>query len=308
MKMKKPTILITGVAGFIGSHLAERLVKEGYSVIGIDSLLQGVKEQVPEGVVFHNMDIRSRDILPLFEGVDVVFHLAAKNSLFDCQQDPVGTMDTNVVGTAQVFDAARLAGVKKVVYAQSSVLEEGEARLKGFYAISKLVDEKLADGFHAGFGLTTIGLRYFNVYGPRQDYRRTLPPIMSKFIITLLKGEQPVLFEGDEQNRRDFVHVDDINDFHLLCIEDNRVNNKVFRIGSGKNYSIVEILAMIQNILGTRATPIYKPRLENDSVASTLADITEARSLGWEPKVSLEEGLRSMVTYIRSEIAAGRIT
>jgi UDP-glucose 4-epimerase len=305
---KKPTILISGVAGFVGSNLAERLVKEGYPVVGIDSLLQGVKEQVPKGVIFHNVDIRSRDILPLFKGADVVFHLAAKNSLYDCQQDPVGTMDINVVGTANVFNAARLAHVRKVVYAQSSVLEEGEARLKGFYAISKLVDEKLADGFNAGFGLTTVGLRYFNVYGPRQDYRRTLPPIMSKFIITLLKGEQPVLFEGDEENRRDFVHVDDINVFHLLCIEDNRVDNRVFRIGSGKNYSIIEILAMIQNILGTRVTPIHKPRLENDSVASTLADITDARALGWKPKVSLEEGLRSMVTYIRCEMAEGRIT
>jgi len=308
MTIKKPTILITGVAGFIGSHLAERLVKEGYPIIGVDNLSQGIESQVSKNVAFHNIDIRSAELPSLFEGVDTVFHLAAKNSLYDCQQDPVDTMDINVVGTANVFDAARRAGVRKVIYAQSSVLEEGETRLKGFYAISKLVDEKLADGFHFGFGLTTVGICYFNVYGPRQDYRRTMPPIMSKFIITLLKKEQPILFDGDEQNCRDFVHIDDVNDFHLLCIEDERVNNKVFRIGSGKRYSIVEILDVVQKILGTHTTPIRKPRMENDNITTTLADISDANQLGWQPKVGLEDGLRSMIDYIRSEIAAGRIT
>ncbi len=217
-------------------------------------------------------------------------------------------MDINVIGTANVFDAARRAKVRKIIYAQSSVLEEGEARLKGFYAISKLVDAKLADGFHAAFDLTTVGLRYFNVYGPRQDYRRTLPPIMSKFIVTLLKGEQPVLFEGDETNRRDFIHVDDINDFHMLCIEDDRVDNRMFRLGSGKNYSIAEILTAVQKILGTHVIPSQKPRLQNDDVTSTLADVTDAKALGWEARTDLEAGLRSMVTFFQAEIAAGRIT
>jgi len=133
-------ILVTGVAGFIGSNLADRLVAAGHDVVGVDDLSFGIKEQVPTEVEFHKLDIRSKDIYPVFEGVDVVFHLAAKNSLPDCQRDPVATMEINVGGTANVFEAARRAGVKKVVYAQSSAVEEGDKRLKGFYAISKMAD------------------------------------------------------------------------------------------------------------------------------------------------------------------------
>jgi nucleoside-diphosphate-sugar epimerase len=303
----KPRVLVTGVAGFIGSNLADRLLWEGYAVVGIDNLSYGIREQVPDGVEFHELDIRNADIYPVFEGVDVVFHLAAKNSLLDCQNDPVATMDNNVVGTTNVFEAAKRANVKKVVYAQSSVLEEGDDRLKGFYAISKMADEWVAEGYRAAFGMTTVGLRYFQVYGPRQDYRRTIPPIMSKFIITLLSGKQPILFERDNENRRDFIHVDDVNDFHVRCISDDRVNNRVFRLGSGKNHSLVEILATIQKILDTDLEPILKPRMAGDPPVVTLADIAEARALGWAPKVSLEEGLRSMVPYIKAEMAKGNI-
>lgn len=300
-------ILITGVAGFIGSNLADRLLSEGYDVVGIDNLSYGVREQIPEGVDFHKLDVRSKDIYPLFREGDVVFHLAAKNSLLDCQNDPVSTMDNNVVGTANVFEAAKRAKAKKVVYAQSSVLEEGDDRLTGFYAISKMADEWLSRGYEAAFGLKTVGLRYFNVYGPRQDYRRTLPPIMSKFIITLLKGEPPVIFNGDEENKRDFVYVDDVNDFHLLCIEDDRVNGKWFRIGSGRNHSMLEVYEIIKKILGVNPTPILKPRMPGDPAVQTLADVSDAKELGWIPKTSLEEGLTAMVVYIRAEIAKGNI-
>jgi nucleoside-diphosphate-sugar epimerase len=303
----KPRIIITGVAGFIGSNLADRLVAEGYPVVGIDNLSYGIKEQVPEGVEFHTLDVRSADIYPLFRKGDIVFHLAAKNSLLDCQQDPVATLDNNVVGTANVFEAAKRAGARKVVYAQSSVLEEGDDRLRGFYAISKMADEWVAEGYRAAWKLPTVGLRYFNVYGPRQDYRRTIPPIMSKMIITLLRGERPVAFAGDEKNKRDFIHVDDVNAFHLLCITDDRTDNRVFRLGTGTNHSMTEIVAAVQKILGTDLAPIKKPRMDGDPAVATLADNTEAKKLGWSPKVSLEDGLRSMVPYIKREMEKGNI-
>ncbi len=305
--MNKPRIVITGVAGFIGSNLAERLLKEGYDVVGIDNLSYGIKEQVPKNIEFHNIDIKSKEIHKIFKKDDVVFHLAAKNSLLDCQNDPVSTMEQNVVGTANVFEASRLAKVKKVIYAQSSVLEEGDGRLNGFYAISKAVNEMLAKGFNSAFGLTTVGIRYFNVYGPRQDYRRTIPPIMSKLIITLLKKEQPVIFEGDDKNRRDFVYVDDVNDFHILCIEDDRVDNKLFRIGSGHNYSMQEVYDKIKTLMRVDPKPIIKPRLNGDPVTATLADISEAKKLGWAPKTNIEDGLRVMVEYIKSEMEKGNI-
>ncbi|HUC01310.1 MAG TPA: NAD-dependent epimerase/dehydratase family protein [Candidatus Paceibacterota bacterium] len=302
-------ILVTGVAGFIGSNLAERLVKAGYAVVGIDNLSYGVIEQVPKEVDFHKLDIRSRDIYPLFEGVDVVFHLAAKNSLPDCQRDPVETMDINVHGTANVFEAARLARVPKTIYAQSSAVEEGDKRLKGFYAISKFADGMIDEGYKDAFGMTIAAARYFNVYGPRQDYRRNPPPIMTKFIVKMMKGESPWLFEDDDKNTRDFIYVDDLNDFHLLAIEDDRVNNRMFRLGSGKSTSMKEVFEAIKKVMGSSVQPEIKPRPDDPDfkAAETLADISDAVALGWAPKTPLEDGLRAMVEYLAEEQKRGNI-
>ena len=302
--MKK--ILVTGVAGFIGSNLATKLVEAGHEVLGLDNFAHGMPEKVPQGIRFEKGDIRARDIATLFEGIDVVFHLAAKNEIRSCQEDPVGTMEMNVVGTANIFDVSLKAGVEKVVYAQSSVLEEGENRLQGFYAISKKADELLAGGFEA-IGLTTVGLRYFNVYGPGQDFRRSSPPIMSRLMSTLLKGETPIVFEGDDENKRDFIHIDDINSFHLLCVEDDRVNGKMFRLGTGKNYSMKEVLDTMQAVLGTNVTPMLKPRAAQDPPVQTLADNADAVALGWSPKIGLEEGIRTMVPYIKAAIENGSL-
>ena len=307
--MTKGTILVTGVAGFIGSNLAERLIAAGYDVIGIDNLAYGVAVNVPKQVVLHTDDIRSREIYRLFEGIDVVFHLAAKNSLPDCQRDPVETMDINVVGTANVFEAARRAGVRKVVYAQSSAVEEGDERLKGFYAISKFADGMIDEGYKVAFGLTTVALRYFNVYGPRQDYRRNPPPIMSKFIVEMLRGERPLLFEDDDKNSRDFVYVDDVNDFHLLCVADDRTDNRTFRIGSGTSTSIKQVFEAVKGVMSSSTEPFVKKRPDNPDYApaQTRAVIHDALSLGWRPKTAFEDGLRATVEYLKGEMAAGRI-
>ena len=307
--MTQGKILVTGVAGFIGSNLAERLLQRGYEVVGIDNLVYGVRTNIPRGVVLHTEDIRSRAIYSHFHWVDVVFHLAAKNSLPDCQRDPVETMDVNVVGTTNVFEAARRAGVGKVVYAQSSAVEEGDDRLKGFYAISKFADGMIDDGYRAAFGLTTVALRYFNVYGPRQDYRRNPPPIMSKFILELLRGEAPLLFEDDDSNRRDFVFVDDVNDFHLLCVEDDRVNNRMFRLGSGRSTSIKEVFETIRAVMRSSIEPSVRARPVGPDYqpAQTLADTRDVASIGWTARTTLEAGLRATVDYLRAEVAAGRI-
>lgn len=296
--MQRVTVLITGAAGFMGSSLAGRLVQEGYVVVGICNDLVTARTRVPQEVRLHECDIRSPEIYPLFEGVDVVFHFAAKSSITACQEDPVSTIDINVVGTANVFEAARRAQVRRVVYASSAVLVE-DTKQETFYAISKAADEKLAEGFTAAFGLATVGLRYFNVYGPGQDYRGD-PLVINRFITALTKGQRPILFEGYERSRRDFVHIDDIHDFHLLCINDARVDNRIFQIGSGIQYTMLEIIQTIQKILGTTIEPIIKPRTALDTPSSTLADIRDARALGWEPKRGLEEGLRSMIASGRA--------
>lgn len=307
-------ILITGVAGFIGSNLAERLLSEGYQVLGIDNLAYGLRENIPKGVEFHQLDIRGKNIFPLFKGVDMVFHLAAKNCIADCQADPVETAEINVAGTVNVFEAARRAGVEKVIYAESSALYEGstiyptpesEVKPESFYALSKLASMYFASAYEKFYGLKFTALRYFCVYGPVQDYRRTIPPVMSAFIIKLLKSERPIIY-GTGQKRRDFVYVDDVNDFHLICIRDDRTNGKVFNIGAGVNYSVHEILDKVSKMLKVTPNPIYKGDLPGEAQV-TLADITRAKSLGWNPKTPLEVGLEKAIDYIRQEMKAGKI-
>jgi nucleoside-diphosphate-sugar epimerase len=308
-------VLITGVAGFIGSNLADRLVKDkNYRVIGIDNLAYGVKEQIPEGVEFYKLDIRSKDIYKVFNNVDFVYHFAAKNSIVDCQNDPLETSDINITGTINVFEASRLAGVKKVIYAESSALYEGsdviptpetEVKPQSFYAISKVAGMYFAEGYKRFFNVNSTALRYFCVYGPRQDYRRTVPPVFSAFIIKLLKGEQPIIY-GTGEKRRDFIYVDDINDFHVQCMTDNRTDNKVFNLGSGENFSVKEIYEMIAGLLGSDIKPVYKNDLPGEAFQN-LADITEAKKLGWTPNVNLKDGLNRSIDFIKSEMAKGRI-
>lgn len=304
-------VAITGVAGFIGSNLAEALLTRGYRVVGIDNLAYGVREQVPEGVAFHQIDIRDRDLTRSLEGIDVLFHLAAKNCIADCQNDPLDTSDVNVTGTVNVFDAARRAGVAKLIYAESSALYEGiqtfptaedHVAPQSFYAVSKLAGMEFAKAYQRYFGMSATALRYFNVYGPRQDYRRTIPPVMSAFIMALLQGARPVIY-GDGSKRRDFVYVDDVNDFHLRCIEDDRTNGHVYNLGSGRNYSVREIYQEIAALIGTSIEPEYRPDLAGEAQI-TLADIAAARSMGWEPKISLREGLARSISYISENVSS----
>lgn len=308
------TVVVTGVAGFIGSNLADRLLKEGFRVIGIDNLAYGPREQVPDGVEFHQIDVRSQEIYPHFEGADFVFHLAAKNCISDCQIDPVETADINVVGTVNVFEAAKRGRVRKVIYAESSSVYEGSSEIptpesaekpESFYAMSKMATMYFADAYRRYYSLESTALRYFCVYGPRQDYRRTIPPVFSAFIIKMLRGECPTIY-GTGEKRRDFVHVDDINDFHLLCLQDERTNGEVYNLGSGENYSIKDIYRIIAELLDAEEEPEFKPDLPGEA-QQTLADIGKARSLGWSPRVSLRDGLRSMIEYIRNEISAQRV-
>jgi UDP-glucose 4-epimerase len=307
--------LITGVAGFIGSNLADRLLKSDSSeVIGIDNLSYGVRQQVPNDVEFHLLDIRSKQIYPLFQGVDIVFHLAAKNCISDCQDNAVETADINVTGTVNVFEAAKRANVRKVVYAESSALYENtelfptpetELKPESYYATSKAASMYFAKAYQKFSNLQFTALRYFCVYGPRQDYRRTIPPVMSSFIIDLLKGKSPKIF-GSGEKKRDFVYVDDVNDFHIQCINDTRTDGEVFNLGSGVNYSVNEIYQMISSVLDIHISPVHEPDLPGEA-QNTLADIKKAQNLGWNPKTNIDNGLKKMVEYIKDELDRGNI-
>ena len=302
-------ILITGVAGFIGSNLADLLIKNNFDVVGIDNLSYGVSEQIPKGVVFHQEDIRDKKIHNLFSDVEYVFHLAAKNSIIDCENDPIETSDINVNGTINVFNAALKKNVKKVIYAESSAVYEGSKNLpskesdvspNSVYAKSKMATNRIANKYSQSKGLVTTGLRYFNVYGPKQDYRRTIPPVFSAFIINLLKGKEPTIF-GDGSKKRDFIYVDDVNDFHLMCIENNDTNNEVFNIGSGKNYSIKYIYEEIKKILQSDINPIFGKNLDFEA-QENLASINKANSIGWTPKIDLNTGLKRSIDYIKKNV------
>lgn len=309
MPKKAKKILVTGCAGFIGSNLCRDLLKQGYSVVGIDNLSYGLRENIPGGVDFHEMDIRNPKSDALYSGMDTVFHLAAKNCISDCQADPIQTSDINVTGTVHVFEASRQAGVRKVVYAESSAVYEGsdifptpekETKPQSFYAVSKVSGAMFADAYRRYYRLNTTALRYFCVYGPVQDYRRTIPPVMSAFIMKLLLGERPIIY-GTGKKKRDFVYVDDVNRFHLLCIEDSRTDGKVFNVGSGKNYSVQEIYTLIAGMLKTGIRPIHKEDLPGEA-QETLADITEAKKLGWEPTTEIVQGLQESIRYIKQEV------
>ena len=321
-------VLITGVAGFIGANLAERLLREGHEVVGIDNLVYGLRTNIPGGVEFHQLDIRGKEMYPLFADMDAVFHFAAKNCIADCQADPVETADINVRGTVNVFEAAKRAGVKKIIYAESSALYEGskvfptpetEVRPESFYAVSKLASMYFAEAYQRFQGasatnepsaishqpLNFTALRYFCVYGPVQDYRRTIPPVMSAFIIKLLKGEAPTIY-GSGEKRRDFVYVDDINDFHVQCLNDPRTDGGVFNLGAGVNYSVNDIYRLVGDLLDIHITPQRMPDLPGEAEI-TLADISAAKKLGWEPKTDIQTGLKNAIAYIKSEMAQGRV-
>ena len=311
--MKK--ILITGVAGFVGSNLADRLLKEdGYEVIGIDNLSYGIYEQIPKGVIFHQLDIRDKSIYSLFKDVDYVFHFAAKNCINDCQNNPLETVDINITGTVNVFEAAKINNVKKVIYAESSAIYEGsdlyptpetEEYPESFYAISKMCTMLLGQAYNRYSNLDLTALRYFCVYGPRQDYRRSIPPLFSSFIIKLLKGETPTIY-GTGDKRRDFIHIDDINDFHIECITNDNTTGKVFNLGSGINYSVNEIYDTISKLLNIDIKPNYENDLPGEAFQN-LADIVLAREIGWIPKIGLEEGLKTSVDFIKNEIKNNRV-
>jgi UDP-glucose 4-epimerase len=154
-------------------------------------------------------------------------------------------------------------------------------------------------------GFRATALRYFCVYGPRQDYRRTIPPLFSAIIIRLLRGEQPTIY-GTGEKRRDFIHVDDINDFHIKCMTDERTTGNVYNLGSGINFSVNEIYEIIGRLLKTDKEPLYKPDLPGEAFAN-LADISAAKNLGWSPKISLEDGLKSSIDFLRKEIERGNV-
>ena len=282
-------------------------------MLGLDNMSTGTRANVPVGVAFCPADIRHRDIYPLFERVDVVFHLAAKTNLPDCLNDPADAADVNVTGTANVLQACRRAGVGRMIYADTSAEYEGVRDLPptvknicplSAYAVSKHAGATFCEVYERFYDLNITTVRYFNVYGPAQDWRRVFPPVVCSFTTQLLGKNQPTIF-GTGEKRRDFIYVDDVNDFHLAILGDARSIGQVYNVGSGTSYSILEMFDFIEAQLKTGLRPRYAPDLAGEA-AATLADISESEKLGWRPTIGIEEGLRRSIRYYRQRLSAER--
>ena len=309
----KPRVMVTGAAGFIGGNLCRRLLEEGYDVVGIDNLSAGTLANLPAGIDFYEEDIRDKSIFPLFKKAEAVFHLAAKNCLWDCLTNPPETGDINVRGTINVLEASKNAAVRKFIYADSSAVYEGvyefpskvhKVNPLGAYAVSKHSGALFAKMYKNMFGLNVTRLRYFNVYGPAQDYRRVIPPVISGFILKTLNGERPLIY-GTGEKRRDFVYVDDVNDFHLLALKDARTDGRVFNLGTGINYSVNEIFNLVAKALNVKRKPIYLEDLPGEAYA-TLADVSRERQLGWRPRTDIKTGINYSIAYLKKEMETGR--
>jgi UDP-glucose 4-epimerase len=287
--------LVTGGAGFIGSNLVDELVRRGDEVIVIDNLSTGKKEYINSKAEFHQLDIRDlAKIKPLFTGVDFVFHLAAFPRVQPSIEDPVKANDINLNGTLNVLVAARDAKVKKVVYSASSsaygmqekmpLREDMPPQPLSPYGLQKYVGELYGCLFSKIYGLPTVSLRYFNVYGPRQALEGAYCLVMGIFVRQRLAGK-PMTIVGDGEQRRDFTSVVDVVRANILATESDKVGQgEVINIGRGKNYSVNELARMIGGptaLIPSRIEP--KESLADNSLAKKL--------LGWQPTMDLPDWL-----------------
>jgi UDP-N-acetylglucosamine/UDP-N-acetyl-alpha-D-glucosaminouronate 4-epimerase len=309
---------VTGGAGFIGSHLCGALVARGAAVRVIDNLVSGKRANLAAlagKLEFIEADISDFSaIRTAFEGVSVVFHQAAIPSVPRSVAEPRLNHDVNVNGTFNVLMAAREAGVRRVVYAASSSVYGGNLVLPKTedlcpspmspYAAAKLVGEYYCQVFTRAYGLETIALRYFNVFGPRQDPTSPYSGVISKFITALLAGERPVIY-GDGEQTRDFTYVDHVVDANLRAANLGEASGDIVNIGTGNKTSLKELLSRLQRVIGTNLAPRFEaPR--SAEPRDSQADIGKARRLlGYEPFVPLEEGLSRTVAWYREGQASG---
>ena len=306
------TFLVTGGAGFIGSHIGEALLKRGDKVRVLDNLTTGYMsniEAIGESVEFFEGDLIDADLVAkLVEGVDCIFHEAALASVPRSVKEPLATNAACVTGTLTLLDAARRAGVRRVVYAGSSSAygdqpnsSKRETDLPAPispYGAAKLAAEYYCQACTATYGLETVTIRYFNVFGPRQDPGSAYSAVIPLFITAILSGRQPVIF-GDGHQSRDFTFVANVVHANLLAADAPNVAGRVFNVANGRSITLLEMLDALNRLLGTDVKPIHDPPRPGD-IRDSLADITLARTLlDYEPQVDFLEGLRRSIDYYR---------
>ena len=306
--------LVTGGAGFIGSHLAAALLARGEEVRIADSFITGKEANL--AVLNGHAEVLRGDLAdPAFsqravEGIDVVLHQAAIPSVPRSVSDPLTSNRANIDATLALLVAARDAGVRRVVYAASSSAygdtptlpkrEDMATNPLSPYALQKLVGEQYLQLFTKLYGLETVSIRYFNVFGPRQDPSSPYSGVIALFVSRLLAG-QPATITGDGEQTRDFTYVDNVVDGVLRAAKAPGVSGRVINVATGTRVSINHLYKTLQQLLGSNLDPVYAEARAGD-VRDSLADITVARQLlGYEPGISFEEGLRRTVDWYRAE-------
>jgi len=309
-------VLVTGGAGFIGSHLTEALCRRGFQVAVLDNLSSGKRSNLSwagptDALEFFLGNVTDPSTLDrAIRGCDWVFHQAAVVSVPASVAQPLETHHTNLTGTLNLLMAARQAGVKRFVFASSSaVYGEHSDRAKAEtltpsplspYAVHKLAAEQYLRLFYQLYGLETVSLRYFNVFGPRQAFDSPYSGVIAKFCTALLAGQRPRIF-GDGRQSRDFVYVDNVIAANLLAAEApaERVAGRQFNVGGGQSVSLLELLAELQRLIGSTLAPEFAPSRPGD-IRNSQADLTAVRAaLGFEPRVTWQQGLEQTLDAYR---------
>jgi nucleoside-diphosphate-sugar epimerase len=301
--------LVTGGAGFIGSHIVEALVEDGVRVRVLDNLSTGRRENIApflDAIEFIEGDLRDTDtVRQAVEGVDYVLHQGAIASVIRSVRDPIPTETANVVGTLNLLLAARDAGVRRVVYASSSSVYGDTPTLpkvetmppspKSPYAVSKLAMEYHCRVFTDLHGLETVGLRYFNVFGPRQDPTSEYAAVIPKFITAMLRGDRPTIY-GDGTQSRDFTYVSNVVAANLLAAITPDMAGRVFNAAVGTRYTLLELVDNLNAILGTKIAPIFEVERPGD-VKHSQANISLIKEYGYETLVDFRGGLEKTIDW-----------
>lgn len=306
------TILVTGGAGFIGSHISTALLAKGHTVRVLDNFSTGYESNlaaIRDRIELNRADLCDLDaVRKAVEGVEVVFHQAALASVPRSVEDPLATHHACVTGTVNLLNSARKAGVRRVVYAASSSAygdsawsSKREADMPSPlspYAAAKLAAEQYCQAFFHSYGLETVCIRYFNVFGPRQDPNGAYAAVIPKFICSMLGGDRPTIF-GDGLQSRDFTYIDNVVAGNLLASEAKNVGGRVFNVAAGRSFSLLDLVAELNVVLGTKFEPRFEAARVGD-VRDSLADISAAgRDLNYEPNTGFREGLRKTVEFYR---------
>jgi UDP-glucose 4-epimerase len=313
--LKNKRVLVTGGAGFIGSHIVDRLVELGAEVTVLDNLVTGKLENIKHNldkIKFIEKSLTDDSALEeALEGVDLVCHQAAMLKVPESIDKPFDYHQVNTTGTLKLFLKAKEKGIKKIVFASSSAVYGEGVNFPGKetdlpqpispYAVTKLVNEYYGSVFSSLYGLSIVGLRYFNIFGPRQSLESKYAVVIPKFIISILEDDNFPIY-GDGKQERDFIYVSNVVDANILALTKDNIGGKIFNIAGGRPYSINSLCDILNKVTEKEIEPKYlKPR--PGDIKKSYADIKKAKEgLDWQPKISFEEGLGKTIEYFRSVI------